>query len=70
MSATMERAAIQTFRSPADGPKPVVVYCNGLRRPDQRGPDQMRVAELRSKGQTRQIEALMRLIPSKQDKFL
>ncbi|KAK0629156.1 trimeric LpxA-like protein [Bombardia bombarda] len=41
-----------------------VVYSNGVRRPDRRG-----VAELRNKGQTRQIEVLRRMIPSNPAKF-
>jgi len=41
-----------------------VVYSNGMRRPDRRG-----VAELRNKGQARQIDVLRRLILSNPGKF-
>ncbi|KAK4187227.1 trimeric LpxA-like protein [Podospora australis] len=45
-------------------PDNTVVYSNGLRRPDRRG-----VADLRNKGQTRQIDVLRRMIPSNPAKF-
>ncbi|KAK3692327.1 trimeric LpxA-like protein [Podospora appendiculata] len=45
-------------------PDYTVIYSNGLRRQDRRG-----VAELRNKGQARQIEVLKRMIPSSPAKF-
>ncbi|KAK3333733.1 trimeric LpxA-like protein [Cercophora scortea] len=45
-------------------PDYTVIYSNGLRRQDRRG-----VAELRNKGQARQIEVLKRMIPSNPSKF-
>jgi dynactin-6 len=41
-----------------------VVYSNGMRRTDKRG-----VAELKNKGQARQIDVLRRMIPSNPAKF-
>jgi dynactin-6 len=41
-----------------------VVYSNGLRRSDRRG-----IAELKNKGQVRQIDVLRRMIPSNPAKF-
>ncbi|GAB1315875.1 Dynactin subunit 6 [Madurella fahalii] len=46
-------------------PDLTVVYSNGMRRPDKRG-----IAELKNKGQARQIDVLRRMIPSNPAKFV
>ena len=53
-----------TIRAGEKIPDFTVVYSNNTRRQDRRG-----VAELRHKGQARQIDVLRRLIPSNPSKF-